>query len=114
MKYIRTFNLLLIALIAVNTSSFSQANEIAASSDSTVITKVKVKGITCDMDLKMIAANVEKLNGVDKCETVKKGATTTFEIQFNPAHVTDKDIHAAIEGTGSCEDPSERPYKVKT
>ncbi len=65
------------------------------------------------MDLKMISANVEKLEGVSTCESIKKGPTTTFEVKYNPTLVTDKAIYAAIEGTGSCEDPDERPYKVK-
>ena len=74
---------------------------------------IKVKGITCSMDLKMISANVEKLKGVSSCKAGKQGTTTTFEVKFNPALVTEKEIYTAIEGTGSCENPDERPYKVK-
>lgn len=65
------------------------------------------------MDLKMIAANVEKKQGVSSCKPGKQGTTTTFEIQYNPAVVTEKEIFAAIENTGSCENPDARPYKVK-
>ena len=74
---------------------------------------VKVKGITCAMDLKMIAANVEKVAGVRSCEPGNAGATTSFVIMYDPALVTEKDIYLAIENTGSCEAPDERPYKVK-
>ena len=61
----------------------------------------------------MISANVEKLNGVSSCKPGKQGTTTTFDVKFNPALITEKEIFAAVEGTGSCENPKERPYKVK-
>ena len=65
------------------------------------------------MDLKMISANVEKLKGVSSCKTGKQGTTTTFKIEYNPALVTEKEIFAVIENTGSCDNPDERPYTVK-
>ena len=74
---------------------------------------IAVKGITCKKDLGMIADNVGKLKGVHVFEVIKKGATSKFKVEFDPAMVTREEIHAAIEGTGSCEDPNLRPYKVK-
>ena len=74
---------------------------------------IKVKGITCSTDYKMIQTNVEKLNGVSKFEVGKQGATSTFIINYNPELVSEEKIYAAIEGTGSCENHNERPYKVK-
>lgn len=91
--------------IGFTTSSFAQ------DSDTTIT--IKVKGITCSTDYKMIQANVEKLDGVSKFEVGKQGATSTFIISYNPEVVSDEKIYAAIEGTGSCENPDERPYKVK-
>ena len=76
-------------------------------------TTFKVKGITCATDVKTIASNIEKLAGVINCKADKPGATTSFELKFNPARVTEKEIVAAIENTGGCENPNDRPYKVK-
>lgn len=81
--------------------------------DSTKTIAVKVKGINCSKDLKMISANVEKLNGIYSCEAQKMGPTSTFEVKYNPAIVTKDDIYAIIEDTGSCENPDEKPYKIK-
>ena len=88
------------------------ATNIQAQSADTTIT-VKVTGVTCSTDLTMIKASVEKVQGVSACKTVKQGATTSFEIKYNPRLSTEKAINAAIEGTSSCENPDERPYKIK-
>lgn len=113
MKFIKSFFLAVIALIATTNFAFSQTTSATQQTETVKTIDVKVKGITCSMDLKMIAANVEKLEGVSSCKTAKKGTTTTFKINMNAALVTEKEIHAAIENTGSCENPNERPYKVK-
>ncbi len=73
----------------------------------------KVKGITCSNDVKTITGNIEKLGGIQRCKADKPGATTSFELFYNPARVSEKDIIAAIENTGGCENPNEKPYKVK-
>lgn len=65
------------------------------------------------MDLKTIAGNVEKLNGVISCKAGKQGPTTTFDVRYNPTLTSEKQIFAAIENTGGCSDPDARPYKVK-
>ena len=87
------------------------ANSFAQEVDKTMT--IKVKGITCSTDYKMIQTNVEKLNGVSNVEVGKQGATSTFIVNYNPELVSEEKIYAAIEGTGSCENPDERPYKVK-
>ena len=86
-------------------------NSFAQEADKTIT--IKVKGITCSTDYKMIQTNVEKLKGVSKFEVGKEGATSTFIINYNPGLVSEEKIYAAIEGTGSCENPDERPYRVK-
>ena len=93
--------------------AFSQNANTPQQTATTTTSTIKVKGITCSKDLTMISDNIEKLKGVNSCKVAKKGATSKFKVQFNPALVTEKEIHAAIEGTGSCENPNERPYKVK-
>lgn len=94
-------------MLSISFSSITFAQD----SDTTIT--IKVKGITCTTDYKMIQANVEKLEGVNKFEVGKQGATSTFVINYNPEVVSEEKIYAAIEGTGSCENPDERPYKVK-
>lgn len=113
MNLIKLFVLAFIALTATTNIAFSQTTNTNQTTDSLKTATVKVKGITCSMDLKMISANVEKLNGVSSCKSGKQGTTTTFEVKYNPALVTEKEVFAAIESTGSCENPNERPYKVK-
>lgn len=96
-----------------NVCAQSQAASVNGAQNSSETIKLKVKGITCSMDLKQISASVEKLGGVISCEAVKQGPTTTFEVKYNPARVSLKEIIVAIENTGACENPDERPYKVK-
>lgn len=93
-----------------NTNSFAQTKP---STDSLKTITVKVKGVTCKGDLKTIAGNVEEIKGVKKCEPIKMGAMSSFKISFNPAVASEKDIFKAIEDTEGCENPNDRPYKVK-
>ena len=113
MKFIKSFVLAFTVLTATTNIAFSQTTNTNQTTDSLKTATVKVKGITCSMDLKMISANVEKLNGVSSCKSGKQGTTTTFEVKYNPALVTEKEVFTAIESTGSCENSNERPYKIK-
>ncbi len=110
MKTIRSFIALFIFAFAAQTSS-AQTTPVQENTDKT--SAVKVKGVTCKNDLVSIAGNVQKLKGVTKCHPEKAGPTTTFKIQFDPKVVSEKEIFAAIEGTPGCENPNDRPYKVK-
>lgn len=113
MKFIKSFVLAFTVLTATTNIAFSQTTTTNQTTDSLKTATIKVKGITCSMDLKMISANVEKLNGVSSCKSGKQGTTTTFEVKYNPSLVTEKEIFTAVESTGSCENPNEKPYKVK-
>jgi copper chaperone CopZ len=76
---------------------------------------VKVSGITCSGDLKMIADNIEKMKGVSSCKQVGKMSTSTsFEIKYDTEKISYAEVVKAIEGTASCDHPDQRPYKVKT
>jgi copper chaperone CopZ len=112
MKFINAFIFAFILLTATTNNALSQTTT-GQTTDSLKTATVRVKGITCSMDLKMISANVGKVNGVSSCKAGKQGTTTTFEVKYDPALATEKEIFAAIENTGSCENPEERPYKVK-
>lgn len=86
----------------------------ASNPNDTTVT-VKVSGITCSGDLKMIADNVEKMNGVNSCKQVGKMSTSTsFEVKFDATKISYAEVVKAIEGTASCDHPDQRPYKVKT
>ena len=74
---------------------------------------VKVKGVGCSRDCKAIATNVAGLEGVSNCETVKKGATTTFSVTYNPTVATETMIYSAVENTAGCSKQTAKPYKVK-
>ncbi len=114
MKFSNLFVLAFIFMLASTTVSSAQTTmEEVQVADTTKIITAKVKGITCSSDLKTISGNVEKLKGVSTCKAGKTGATSTFEIEFNPALVTEEEIHAAIQNTGGCKNPNDRPYKVK-
>jgi copper chaperone CopZ len=105
----------LVIAVIINSTLQAQINASQSSlQDDVTIINTKVKGITCSKDLKMISDSVLKLDGVKSCEASKAGPTTTFQIYFNPLLVSEKDIHVAIQNTGSCENPNERPYKVKS
>lgn len=108
----------LIILLAINIALIIPAQKVYAqtanyTNDSLTFTTIKVKGITCSNDLKMITDNVEKLNGVNSCKTTKQGPTSTFMIYYNKYWVTEKELIDAIENTTGCENPDEKPYKVK-
>lgn len=76
--------------------------------------KLKVGGITCTGDCKDIQKVVSKINGVTSCKQMgKPSATSVFEITFNPAVVTEKEIRRVVEDTPGCDNPDEKPYKVK-
>jgi L,D-peptidoglycan transpeptidase YkuD (ErfK/YbiS/YcfS/YnhG family) len=113
MNFIKSSLLTLLTMLFSTSFAFTQDTANNQNADSLITSTVKVKGITCSMDLKMISANVESLQGVRKCNVGKQGTSTTFEITYNPAFVKETEIYAAIENTGSCENPDERPYKVK-
>ena len=114
MKYLNLFVVAIALVLVSTTATFAQTETVKIEvADTAKTIQTKVKGITCSTDLKMISANVEKLEGVSTCKAVKNGPTTTFEIVYDPALIEEKDIYAAIQNTGSCENPNERPYTVK-
>lgn len=110
MKILKTFVVAITLMLATTAVTFAQSTKEELK---VTVIKLKVKGITCSTDLKTISANVKKLKGITTCKAGKTGPTTTFEISYDPALVTKKEIHQAIEGTGGCKNPADRPYKVK-
>ena len=114
MKFSKLFLVSIALMTATISTSYAQSNSAETQvADTTQTIKVKVTGVGCSNDLKSISANVEKLDGVTSCDVGKAGATTTFVVSFNPALTKEEDIHAAIQNTGGCHNPEEKPYRVK-
>lgn len=118
MKFIKlsliVFGMLCIGTTTVNsqtTASAAEQTEEVATTPKTI--KVKVKGVGCARDLQAISMSVAKVDGVSICETLKKGATTTFSVTYNPSLTTEKMIYSAVEDTPGCSNQAARPYKVK-
>lgn len=119
MRFIK-ISFVLFAMLFVATSSINaQATAATNQEPATEVTatpktiKVKVKGVGCSRDLQAISMSVAKVEGVSICETLKKGATTTFSVTYNPAVVDEKAIYTAVEDTPGCSNQTARPYKVK-
>ena len=108
MNFLKTLTLACALIIGATSISYSQSTETNSET-----TTVKVKGISCSTDLKMIKSSLEKVEGVNSCEAGKKGTTTSFIVKYDSKLVDEKAIYAVIEETGSCKNPSDRPYKVK-
>ena len=106
---------LLFVTTTVNAQTTATTNEGAATEvmATAKTIKVKVKGVGCARDLQAISMNVAKVDGVSVCETLKKGATTTFSVTFNPTVADEKAIYTAVEDTPGCSNQTARPYKVK-
>ena len=114
LKFISTiFLLFFVATIQLSAQTSENKQETTPLERAKTI-MVKVKGVGCARDLQAISANVVKLDGVSICETVKKGATTTFSVTYSPAMVKKDAIHEAVEDTPGCENQKARPYKVKS
>lgn len=106
MKKIKSIILFVVLAMATTTFVFAQVDTVKTVS-------LKVKGLHCSDDVKTISDNVVKLKGVSSCNAGKTGATTSFTIKFDPARITENDITSAIENTPGCDNPEEKPYKVK-
>ena len=108
----------IVGLFSFSTTNFAQTNASATTENKEVVEadktiKVKVKGVGCSRDIKAILNNVGSVIGVKTCETLKKGATTTFSVTFNPALASEKAIYSAVEATPGCSNQTALPYKVK-
>lgn len=113
MKHIKSITIAIIIMMASANFAFSQSSNTIQTQDSWVTVKIKVKGITCAMDIKTITTNVEKTIGVMHCKAGKKGTATVFEVKYNSLKVSLQNIFSTIENSGSCENPEARPYKIK-
>lgn len=96
-------------LVVANTKATAGNKQVYG--DTTIV--VKVKGVTCKNDLKTLSTNVRELKGVSACTPGKAGATSVFNVTYNPGMVSTKEIFSTFENTAGCTDPNDRPYKIK-
>lgn len=107
MKHIKTFIWVLVLMAATTVLSNAQTESPLKS------VSLKVKGLHCADDVKTISESITKLTGVNSCTAGNPGATTSFTVKFDPSRVSETDIRNAIENTAGCDNPQEKPYKVK-
>lgn len=109
----KTIKTTIFAVLFLFTGAYtSNASVVSTDSDLKTI-EIKVKGITCGMEPGNISKAVTKLEGVESCELKGKAkAKSVFVITYNPEKVSEEQIHKAVEGCASCEDPSKTPYSV--
>ncbi|MBT8219602.1 MAG: hypothetical protein KJP00_07250 [Bacteroidia bacterium] len=113
MKIFKSLLVLVALVFAAQTDALSQTTSTEQAVSSIKTSSIKVKGVGCSADIKSISNNVKALKGVSNCEIEKKGAVSTFVVTFDTALVSEEDIYTAIESTGGCKNPNDRPYKVK-
>jgi copper chaperone CopZ len=116
-RFFCTLTLIFVLTCISAVSAFAQTStEQSQPAQNSAVQKIKLKvsGITCSGDCKDIEKAVGKINGVSTVKMLSKpSATSVFEVSFNPAVVTEKEIRKAVEATPGCENPNDRPYKVK-
>lgn len=117
-KFFYTLTLALAFTFAASTSASAQTTKeeakTVAQTQTVQTIKLKVGGIDCSGDIKDIQKAVSKMNGVTSCKPVgKMSPTSVFEVSFNPAVVSEKEIRKLVEDTPGCDNPNEKPYKVK-
>ena len=117
-KFLYTLTLALAFTITASLSACAQnpkeQNKTVVQTQKLQTIKLKVGGITCSGDCKDIQKVVSKMNGVNACMQMgKPSATSVFEVSFDPVVVSEKQIRSKVEDTPGCDDPSEKPYKVK-
>lgn len=117
-KFIYTLTLALAITFAASISACAQnpqeQNKTVAQTQKVQTIKLKVSGITCSGDCKDIQKVVGKMNGVTACKQIGKPTTTSvFEVSFDPAVISEKEIRSKVEDTPGCDNPNEKPYKVK-
>lgn len=113
MKFKKSFILAFVVFVVTINNSFSQTTTTNQITEILKTATIKVRGITCSKDIKLISANIEKLNGVANCTVGNEGKTTTFLVKYNPVLVAEKEIFTSIVNTESCVDPTKKPYKIK-
>ena len=113
MKFLSYISFLFVFALSTNVVNAQTAETSSTSINSTETFEVRVKGVGCMTDVKMIRTNITNMAGVTACEAQKTGAVTVFAVTYDPALLTKDEIHAVVEDTPGCKNPADRPYRVK-
>ena len=113
MKSLKNIILLVLFICAAGYTVQAQSSQALPKIQTVTSFDVKVKGVGCADDIKSITESVEKLEGVTSFKTIKKGATTKFQVFMLPSVVSLDAVFEAIENTPGCKNPNDRPYKIK-
>lgn len=98
--------LLFIISIHTDAENITRASVHAGPEDSTIV--FISTGMGCSEDNKMVEKALFRKKGVK--QVVISGDTVT--VRFRPGKTTASELAAAIESTGTCEDPNARVHKV--
>lgn len=117
-KFLYPLTFALAFTLAASTSACAQTTKddakTVAQTQTLQTIKLKVGGVSCSGDIKDIQKVVAKMEGVASIKQVgKMSPTSVFEVSFNPAVVSEKEIRKVVEDTPGCDNPKEKPYKVK-
>lgn len=97
--------------IALGTTNFAKAQ----ANDTLKTATIKIKGISCTMDLPIIKKKLVNEDGIDDVTYSEvKSEAVIFTVKYHTAIITEKQIRTAIENAPSCDNPEEKPYKVKS
>lgn len=96
--------------------AFGAVNSAKAQANDTLKTAtIKIKGISCTMDLPIIKKKLVNEEGIDDVAYSEvKSEAVFFTVKYHTAIISEKQIRTTIENAPSCDDPSEKPYKVKS
>lgn len=87
----------------------------AQANDTLKIATIKIKGISCSMDLPIIKKKLVNEDGIDDITYSEvKSDAVIFTVKYHTSIITEKQIRTAIENAPACDNPNEKPYKVKS
>lgn len=74
-----------------------------------VIDTFSVSNMSCHKDANLVARSLYRLKGVKKVQIIGDKVV----VKYDQTKQSSKQIIAAIEGTGTCEDPNDKRHKAK-
>ncbi len=86
----------------------------AQAADSLKKITIQVSNLHCNNDMPTIKKRLLNEEGIDEVAfTPIEGETSVFTVSYHTSATSREQIEKAIEATPGCDDPEEKPYKVK-
>ena len=99
-----------VVFATINTAATAQT-----ATDTLKMATIKIKGISCPMDLPIIKKKLVNQEGIDDVNYSEvKSEAVIFTVKYHTSVITEKQIRTTIENAPSCDNPNEKPYKVKS